>query len=127
MMSCRAPSRCRNVGAGCLAERLQHTAAGLPGGNALRSLFFDPLEPVGPPCARALRRLGDPLLERTIGGTTDPVLILRLARRIDDARDMPGARKHIFDRAAEGLGSKKDRLRRGDVILPRRQVEDWNL
>src|ERR1700722_7858606 len=69
-------------------ERFQLAVAGLAGGDFRWRWGDDPLRPVRPPGARRLLGGRDPGFEIALGRVSAPVLVLGLARRVDDARDM---------------------------------------
>src|SRR4051812_47554103 len=105
-------------------DRRQNAAAGFARRHGFGALRLDPVEPVGPPRARMFLRLGKPTVEAAERCATGPVLVFRLARRIDDARDMTRAGQHVAHRAAEEFRSQEDRLCRRDVVLAGPQIVD---
>src|SRR5579863_7092519 len=102
-------------------------AAGLARRDLLRRLRRKPGGPVRPPAARMLFRRAEPRLVGAGERAARPILIFGLARRVDHAGDMPGARDDEADVAAEELHAGEDGTRRRDMVLARRQAIDRDL
>jgi hypothetical protein len=113
-----------DIFAGGIADRRQGTFARLARRHFLLALARDPFDPVGPPASLVFDCAIEPILKFTRGRFAEPILIFWLGCRIDDARDMAGARKHKADLAAQKLGADEDGFRRGDMILARRHMVD---
>src|SRR5712671_5836837 len=98
-----------------LTEHLHIATRGVLDGLELVAVRLDPLDPVRPPRARMLLRLLEPGFERARARfAAGPILVLGLARRIDDAGDVAGAGQHVFYRSAEEFRAEERRLGRRD-------------
>src|SRR6202040_597873 len=110
--------------AGCVADRRQLSIARQARRHLLARSAFDPFDPVKPPAAFVFGCGCEPILELAGRCLAPPILIFRLAGRIDNSRYVAGTGEHVTDLAAKKLGADEDGFRRGDMILARRQMVD---
>src|SRR5580700_11163854 len=113
-----------NIFAGRVADRRQLSIARQAGRHLLARLAFDPFDPVKPPAAFAFGCGCEPILELAGRCLAPPILVFRLADRIDNSRYVARTGEDVADLAAKKLGADEDGFRRGYMIFARRQMVD---
>src|SRR6202045_2269488 len=106
-----------HIFAGCVADRRQLSIARQARRHLLARLALDPFDPVNPPAALVFGCLREPILELAGRCLAPPILIFRLAGRIDNPRYVARPREHVADLAAKKLGADEHGCRRSDMIL----------
>src|ERR1700730_11678283 len=111
-----------HIVAGCVADRRELSIARQTRRHLLARLALDPFDPVNPPAAFVLGCPREPILEFAGRCLAPPILIFRLAGRIDNSRNVARTGEHVADLAAKKFGAEEDGFRRGDMILARRKM-----
>src|SRR5690554_1068282 len=106
---------------------LEFSFAGLSGWHLVAFVAGNPFPPVWPPGARMLLRAGEPGVRIFRQGVVGPEAILFFVGRVDDTGDVAGAGQNKSDITAVGAGAEVSGVPLGDVVLPGRQEERWQI
>src|SRR6476469_10800628 len=116
-----------NVTSRRMLDSCELAPSNLPRRNPLAVLGLNPTLPVRPPGSWMLLGLFEPGLKLSRGRSAGPVLIPFLRRRVHDPGDVARAGKDNPDWTGKELSTQDHRARRCDMVLPGRQVIDWDL